>query len=113
MTLFIATLCSEFATSGPLRFCRYFGDPQRARKVFKDGATPSRNIDYPQALWAAWIAYEERWGTVEQLEYAMMRVRKMGDDLARRNVTVSDLLDHLHLKEAFHPQPTAFSLFCI
>ncbi|KAG8854312.1 Splicing factor [Tulasnella sp. 330] len=65
-------------------FLTHFGDAQRARKVYKDAATPTRNLDYPQALWTAWIAYEERWGTVEQLEYAMYRVRKMGEDLGKK-----------------------------
>ncbi|KAG8984483.1 Splicing factor [Tulasnella sp. JGI-2019a] len=65
-------------------FLTHFGDAQRARKVFKDAATPTRNLDYPQALWTAWIAYEERWGTVEQLEYAIARVRKMTEELGKK-----------------------------
>lgn len=63
-------------------------DHERARKVYKDAATPTRNLDYPEALWANWIAFEEVHGSVEQLEHALKRVRKMGLDLARKREMV-------------------------
>lgn len=69
---------------------RTYGDPQAARKVFKDAATPTRNMDYPQALWNAWMNYEERWGSVTQLEHAIARVRKMGEDLSKKAAQVGD-----------------------
>jgi hypothetical protein len=67
-------------------------DHERARKVYKDAATPTRNLDYPEALWANWIAFEEVHGSVEQLEHAMKRVRKMSLDLTRKREMVRTYL---------------------
>ncbi|KIO31343.1 hypothetical protein M407DRAFT_220481 [Tulasnella calospora MUT 4182] len=56
----------------------------KARAVYKNASTPSRSIDYPQAVWSAWVAFEEIHGTVDQLEHAIKRVRKMTQDLAKK-----------------------------
>ncbi|KAG8906149.1 Splicing factor [Tulasnella sp. 403] len=70
-------------------------DYDKARKVFKDAATPSRNLDYPQALWDAWLTFEEMHGTVEQHEYAMMRVRKMNDQLTKKIAETNRVVDDI------------------
>ncbi|KAG8973011.1 Splicing factor [Tulasnella sp. 425] len=57
---------------------------EKARTVYKNASTPSRTIDYPQAIWNAWVAFEEIHGTVDQLEHALKRVRKMTQDLTKK-----------------------------
>ena len=63
-------------------------DRERARKIYKDAVNPTRNLDYPEALWANWISFEEVHGSVEQLEHAMKRVRKMSLDLSGKREMV-------------------------
>ncbi|KAG8924802.1 Splicing factor [Tulasnella sp. 418] len=48
---------------------------EEASKVFKDAANPSRNLDYPQALWDEWVQFEELYRGFGPVEFAMMRVR--------------------------------------
>ncbi|KAI0326875.1 RNA-binding protein Prp24 [Cubamyces sp. BRFM 1775] len=43
-----------------------------ARKVFRDIAM--KNLDWPEAVWEAWISFEQLHGTVEELEDALDRV---------------------------------------
>ncbi|EJF56678.1 RNA-binding protein Prp24 [Dichomitus squalens LYAD-421 SS1] len=45
-----------------------------ARKVFRDVA--NKNLDWPEAVWEAWIAFEHLHGTVEQIEDALDRVER-------------------------------------
>ncbi|KAG8982971.1 Splicing factor, partial [Tulasnella sp. 427] len=71
---------TEYTTFLTLRLQQY----EKARTVYKSASTPSRNIDYPQAIWNAWVAFEEAYGSVEQLEHAIKRVRKMTQDLSKK-----------------------------
>ncbi|KAM5538638.1 hypothetical protein V8D89_007667 [Ganoderma adspersum] len=45
-----------------------------ARKTFRDIA--SKNLDWPEAIWEAWITFEQLHGTVEQIEEALDRVER-------------------------------------
>ncbi|KAG9040601.1 Splicing factor [Tulasnella sp. UAMH 9824] len=71
---------TEYTSFLTLRLQQY----DKARTVYKNASTPSRSIDYPQAIWTAWVAFEEIHGTVDQLEHAIKRVRKMTQDFAKK-----------------------------
>lgn len=45
-----------------------------ARKTFRDIA--GKNLDWPEAIWEAWITFEQLHGTVEQIEEALDRVER-------------------------------------
>ena len=45
-----------------------------ARKTFRDIA--SKNLDWPEAIWEAWISFEQLHGTVDQIEEALDRVER-------------------------------------
>ncbi|KAI1794811.1 RNA-binding protein Prp24 [Ganoderma leucocontextum] len=45
-----------------------------ARKVFRDIA--NKNLDWPEAIWEAWISFEQLHGTVEQIEDVLDRVER-------------------------------------
>lgn len=45
-------------------------------------------VDYPEAVYEAWIAFEERWGDAKQLEEAVARVRKLTDALNEKRSRV-------------------------
>ncbi|KDQ16839.1 hypothetical protein BOTBODRAFT_129777 [Botryobasidium botryosum FD-172 SS1] len=70
------TAFTDFLTTSPLKA------PDRARKAFKNSQGLFKAIDYPEMVFEAWIAFEEVWGTKEQLQLARNRVRKMGGELA-------------------------------
>jgi len=57
---------------------------EQAREVYQNACNPSRNLDYPQAVWEAWISFEEYHGTASQLNHAKARVKKMGEALAKK-----------------------------
>ena len=40
-----------------------------ARRVFRDVA--NKNLDWPEAVWEAWISFEQLHGTVDQIEEAL------------------------------------------
>ncbi|GLB38245.1 putative RNA recognition motif containing protein [Lyophyllum shimeji] len=46
----------------------------KARKVFSD--VSMKNIDWPEAIWEAWIAFEHLHGSVEELETCLDKVEK-------------------------------------
>lgn len=45
-----------------------------ARKVFRDVA--NKNLDWPEAVWEAWVAFEHVHGSVEDLEDCMDRIER-------------------------------------
>ncbi|KAI8978842.1 RNA-binding protein Prp24 [Trametes punicea] len=45
-----------------------------ARKVFRDIAM--KNLDWPEAIWEAWITFEQLYGTVEEIEDALDRIER-------------------------------------
>ncbi len=58
-----------------------------ARKHFRD-VTP-KNLDWPEAVWQAWITFEQLHGSVEQLEDCLDRVNKARDQTNARRAKVS------------------------
>ena len=68
-----------------------------ARKVFRDIA--NKNLDWPEAIWEAWISFEQLHGSVEQLEDALDRIER-----ARTQV------NHRRAKEAEKAQMAAAQL---
>lgn len=52
-------------------------------------------MDWPQAIWSRWISFEERYGTIEQLSAAHLKVAGLSDALAKRMAEVS-IADHQH-----------------
>ena len=45
-----------------------------ARRVFRDVA--NKNLDWPKAVWEAWVSFEQLHGTVDQIEEALDRVER-------------------------------------
>ncbi|OCH91935.1 RNA-binding protein Prp24 [Obba rivulosa] len=45
-----------------------------ARKVFRDVAM--KNLDWPEAIWDAWVTFEQLYGSVEAIEDALDRVER-------------------------------------
>lgn len=43
-----------------------------ARRVFKDLCM--KHLDWPEAMWDAWLAFEQLHGSIEELEHAMDKV---------------------------------------
>ncbi|THG99405.1 hypothetical protein EW026_g2934 [Hermanssonia centrifuga] len=57
-----------------------------ARKLFRDVA--NKNLDWPEALWEAWISFEHVHGSLEQLEDCLDRVER-----ARKHVNMKRAKD--------------------
>lgn len=53
---------------------RKVGKFDEARKVFSD--IHVKNIDWPEAIWEAWISFEHLHGSVEQVEGCLDKVEK-------------------------------------
>ncbi len=68
-----------------------------ARRLFRDVA--NKNLDWPEAIWEAWVSFEQLHGTVEQIEEALDRVE-------RAQVQVN----HRRAKEAERAQNAAAQL---
>ncbi|KAI0366626.1 RNA-binding protein Prp24 [Pilatotrama ljubarskyi] len=45
-----------------------------ARRVFRDIA--AKNLDWPEAIWEAWVSFEQLHGTVEEIEDALDRIER-------------------------------------
>ena len=45
-----------------------------ARKVFKDIA--GKNLDWPEMVWEAWLAFEQLHGSVKEIEDALDRIQR-------------------------------------
>ena len=45
-----------------------------ARKVFRDVAP--KNLDWPEAVWEAWSAFEHVHGSLEELEDCLDRIER-------------------------------------
>jgi hypothetical protein len=61
----------------------------RARKAFKEFQGTHLAVDYPEAVYEAWISFEERWGSAKELEDALSRVRKLTEALNEKRAKVS------------------------
>ena len=66
-----------------------------ARKVFRDIAM--KNLDWPEAVWEAWISFEQLHGSVEQLEDALDRIERAQTQVNNRRAKVRDLLISTHV----------------
>lgn len=64
-------------------------DFARTRKAFKEFSGSHLAVDYPEAIYEAWISFEESWGGQKELHDALIRVRKLGDALADKRARVS------------------------
>lgn len=57
-----------------------------ARSTFKDVST--KNLDYPEALWDAWINFEYAHGSLASLEDAMARIERARTQAEARRMKV-------------------------
>ena len=65
-------------------------DYDEARSVFKDIAM--RNIDWPEAVWDAWLSFEQVYGSVEQMEEALDKIERARNQVNARRAKVGPLL---------------------
>ncbi|KAF8310458.1 hypothetical protein DL93DRAFT_2230235 [Clavulina sp. PMI_390] len=56
----------------------------RARKAFREFSGAHLAVDYPEAVYEAWISFEEKWGTSEELHAARTKVKKLENALAEK-----------------------------
>jgi hypothetical protein len=54
--------------------------------LFKNAV--SKNLDWPEVVWEAWISFEEFYGNVETLETAKTRVGHLQESRAKRQAKV-------------------------
>lgn len=64
-----------------------------ARSLFSDLAY--KNLDWPEAIWEAWISFEHQHGSVAELEACLDKVERAQYQVNMRRATVSILLDSL------------------
>ena len=57
-----------------------------ARKHFRDVAM--KNLDWPEAVWEAWVSFEQLHGSVEQLEDCLDRINRARDQTNARRAKV-------------------------
>ncbi len=57
-----------------------------ARRVFRDIA--HKNIDWPEAIWEAWVSFEQLHGSVEQIEDALDRIERARTQVNNRRAKV-------------------------
>ena len=59
-----------------------------ARTVFSD--LVYKNLDWPEAIWEGWIAFEHQYGSVEELETCLDKVEKAQAHVNLRRAKASD-----------------------
>ncbi|KAG6903150.1 hypothetical protein C0995_004697 [Termitomyces sp. Mi166 len=59
---------------GPDLTCRKYQQLDRAAKVFLDIHT--KNLDWPEAVWEAWINFEQLYGSIDGLDQCLDKVEK-------------------------------------
>ena len=69
-----------------------------ARRVFKDICM--KNLDWPEAMWDAWLAFEQLHGSVEELEHAMDKVEFAQGQTSLRRQKVSGPRAVAHTRSA-------------
>ncbi|KZT61784.1 hypothetical protein CALCODRAFT_490685 [Calocera cornea HHB12733] len=82
-------------------------DPDRARRIYKEAAARNQ-LDWPEAIFDAWIDFEHRFGTVDEVETAMIRVKQLSEKLAvKRQQEAAAYQAHnaqvMAEQEALHP----------
>lgn len=66
--------------------CSRHNEHAKARTQFKNAV--ARNIDWPESIWTAWIAFEDYHGTAESLNTAKIRVGPLQEALAAQRMQV-------------------------
>ena len=59
---------------------------ETARKTYKDIA--SKNIDWPEAIWDAWLTFEQVYGSVEQIDECLDKVEKARNQVTAKRAKV-------------------------
>lgn len=59
-----------------------------ARSCFQDVST--KNLDYPEALWDAWLSFEHAHGSLTSLEEALARVERARSQVEARRMRVGE-----------------------
>lgn len=59
-----------------------------ARTVFSD--LVYKNLDWPEAIWESWIAFEHQYGSVEELEACLDKVEKAQAQINMRRAKASN-----------------------
>jgi hypothetical protein len=83
-------------------------DVPRARKAFRDFQGAHLSVDYPEAVYEAWISFEEKWGDAKDIETAVGRVSKLTAALNEKRAKVRALL--LPLSHEFSSLPFVLAL---
>lgn len=101
-------LCASHVTEGVIKIQliprNTVKDFPRTRKAFKEFSGSHLAVDYPEAVYDAWISFEERWGGQKELHDALTRVKKLGDALADKRARVSVSVDSLKKFELTYPR---------
>jgi len=77
---------------GPSTIHRKNGKFDEARKVFAD--VHVKNVDWPEAIWEAWISFEHLHGSVEQVDTCLDKLERAQNQVNARRAKVSGLCCH-------------------
>ncbi|KAI8818501.1 uncharacterized protein EV422DRAFT_537284 [Fimicolochytrium jonesii] len=75
-----------------IRFERQYGTAKQARALFKSAA--ARNLDWPERVFDAWLAFEREEGDVEAYYQAAAAIKKQGRILQKRREQDAALLQN-------------------
>ncbi|KAJ3490444.1 hypothetical protein NLI96_g1424 [Meripilus lineatus] len=59
-----------------------------ARKIYKDIST--KNLDWPEAIWEAWITFENTFGSVQEIEDCLDRVERAQTQVNKRRAKAAE-----------------------
>ena len=76
-----------------------------ARKVFRDIA--NKNLDWPEAIWESWVAFEQLHGSVEQLEDCLDRVERARTQVNARRAKEAEKAQYQAMQVAAEQAATA------
>ena len=57
-----------------------------ARKLYKD--ISMKNLDWPEAIWEAWISFENTFGSVQEIDECLDRVERAQTQVNKRRAKV-------------------------
>lgn len=69
------------------------GKYEEARKVFRDVST--KNIDWPEAVWEAWLAFEHVHGLASGLQNCIDRIEKAQQQVNAKRAKVQRIMEFL------------------
>ena len=69
------------------------GRTDEARNAFKDIVT--KNLDWPEAIFEAWISFEHLYGSVEEIEECLDKVERAQNQLNARRLRVCAEVMHM------------------